>query len=35
VADQAGTNRRLLERIIELDHRLNRRLTGDKSYYSK
>jgi len=33
VADQAGTNRRLLERIVELDRRLNRRLTGNKSFY--
>ena len=28
-------SRRLLERIIELDRRLNHRLTGDKSYYKK
>ena len=35
VADQSNVNRRLLERIIELDRRLNRRLTGDKSYYKK
>ena len=32
VADQSNVNRRLLERIIELDRRLNHRLTGDKSY---
>ena len=35
VADQSNVNRRLLERIIELDRRLNHRLTGDKSYYKK
>lgn len=35
VADQAGANRRLLERIIELDRRLNLRMTGEKSFYSK
>ena len=35
VADQSNVNRRLLERIIELDRRLNHRLTGDKSYYQK
>ena len=35
VADQSNVNRRLLERIIELDRRLNHRLTGDKSSYQK
>ena len=35
VADQSNVNRRLLERIIELDRRPNHRLTGDKSYYKK
>lgn len=35
VADQVGVNRRLLERIIELDRRLNHRLTGEKSFYAK
>lgn len=35
VFDQAGANRRLLDRIIALDRRLNRRLTGDKSFYSE
>lgn len=35
VADQSNVNRRLLERIIELDRRLNHRLTGDKSCYKK
>ena len=35
VADQSNVNRRLLERIIELDRRLNHRLTGDKAYYKK
>ena len=35
VADQSNVNRRLLERIIELDRRLNHRLTRGKSYYKK
>lgn len=32
---QAGSARRLLERIIELDERLNRRLAGDNSFYAQ
>ena len=35
VADQSNVNRRLLERIIELDRRLNSRLGGSDSYYAK
>ncbi len=30
---QAGAARRLLERIVELDERLNRRLAGKNSFY--
>lgn len=30
---QAGIARRLLERVLELDKRLNRRMTGDSSFY--
>lgn len=33
--NQAGAARRLLERIVELDKRLNRRLAGEKSFYSQ
>ena len=33
--NQAGSARRLLERVVELDRRLNRRLAGDNSFYSK
>ena len=32
---QAGSVRRLLERVIALDERLNRRLAGGKSFYSQ
>lgn len=32
---QAGAARRLLERIVELDERLNRRLAGDNSFYAR
>lgn len=32
---QAGSARRLLERVVELDQRLNRRLAGDASFYGK
>ena len=32
---QAGSARRLLERVIEVDRRLNRRLAGDASFYGK
>ncbi len=32
---QAGAARRLLERIIELDERLNRRLAGKDSFYAR
>ena len=34
-ARQAGAARRLLERVIEVDRRLNRRLAGDASFYGK
>lgn len=34
-AKQAGAARRLLERVVELDQRLSRRLAGDNSYYAK
>lgn len=34
-ANQAGAARRLLERVVELDQRLNRRLAGDDSFYAK
>ena len=34
-AGQAGPARRLLERVIELDQRLNRRLAGKDSFYLK
>lgn len=33
--NQAGTARRLLERIVELDERLNRRLAGENSFYAQ
>ena len=33
--NQAGAARRLLERIVELDKGLNRRLAGEKSFYSQ
>lgn len=33
--NQAGAARRLLERIIELDERLNRRMAGDNSFYAQ
>lgn len=32
---QAGSARRLLERVIELDERLNRRLAGENSFYAQ
>lgn len=32
---QAGSTRRLLERVLELDQRLNRRLAGADSFYSQ
>ncbi len=32
---QAGSARRLLERVVELDRRLSRRLAGDDSFYTK
>ena len=32
---QAGNARRLLERVVELDRRLNRRMAGDGSFYAK
>ena len=32
---QAGSVRRLLERVIELDERLNRRLAGGNSFYAE
>ena len=33
--NQAGSARRLLERIVELDERLNRRLSGKDSFYEQ
>ena len=33
--NQVGSVRRLLERVIALDERLNRRLAGGKSFYSR
>lgn len=32
---QAGNARRLLERVLELDQKLNRRLAGDSSFYTR
>jgi len=32
---QAGAARRLLERIVELDERLNRRMAGSDSFYAR
>lgn len=32
---QAGNARRLLERVLELDQKLNRRLAGDNSFYAQ
>lgn len=32
---QAGSARRLLERVLELDQRLNRRLAGENSFYAQ
>ena len=34
-ANQAGSARRLWERVVELDQRLNRRMAGDDSFYAK
>lgn len=34
-ANQAGSARRLWERVLELDQRLNRRMAGDDSFYAK
>lgn len=33
--NQAGSVRRLLERVIELDERLSRRLAGENSFYAQ
>ena len=33
--NQAGSARRLLERVLELDRRLNRRLAGKDSFYGE
>ena len=33
--NQAGSARRLWERVVELDRRLNHRLAGDDSFYAK
>jgi len=33
--NQAGSARRLLERVVELDRRLNRRMAGKNSFYEK
>lgn len=35
VAEQAGANRRLLERVVALDQRVNRRLGGGDSCYAE
>lgn len=32
---QAGSARRLWERVVELDQRLNRRMAGEDSFYAK
>lgn len=32
---QVGSARRLLERVLEFDRRLNRRLAGENSFYGK
>ena len=32
---QAGNARRLLERVLELDRRLSRRLAGENSFYAQ
>ena len=34
-SNQAGSARRLLERVLELDQRLNRRLAGGDSFYAQ
>lgn len=33
--NQSGSARRLLERVLELDQRLNRRMAGENSFYKK
>lgn len=33
--NQVGSARRLLERVLEFDRRLNRRLAGENSFYGK
>ena len=33
--EEAGRSRRLLERVVELDQRLNRRLAGKNSFYAE
>lgn len=33
--NQAGSARRLWERVVELDQRLNRQMAGDDSFYAK
>ena len=33
--EQAGKTRRLLERVVELDQRINVRMAGDQSFYRK
>lgn len=33
--EQAGKTRRLLERVVELDRRVNMRMAGDHSFYRK
>ena len=33
--EQAGKTRRLLERVVEMDRRINMRMAGDHSFYSK
>ena len=33
LSDQVGTNRRLLSQLVELDKRVNKKVTGEKSIY--
>ena len=33
LSDQVGTNRRLLSQLVELDKRVNKKVTGEKSVY--
>ena len=33
LSEQVGTNRRLLSQLVELDKRVNKKVTGEKSIY--